>query len=97
MPGFKSAESLRQSDIGLALRHAIADVAPASPIEEEADVSSADAAEYLSEQEFQNQLRLLQDDGVDQRRGSTRRWRTCTVAHGWPLRPTSGPSCGVVD
>jgi hypothetical protein len=64
VPGFKSAESLRQSDIGLALRHAIADVAPASPIEEEADESSADAAEYLSEQEFQNQLRLLQDDGV---------------------------------
>jgi len=66
VPGFKSAENLRQSEIGLALRHAIADSAPASPIEDEddADESTADSAEYLLEQEFHNQLRLLQDDGV---------------------------------
>ena len=64
VPGFKSAENLRQSEIGLALRHAIPDSTPASPIEEEADDSTADAAEYLSEQEFRNQLRLLQDDGL---------------------------------
>lgn len=67
VPGFKSAESLRQSEIGLALRHVIADSVPPSLIDEEeadADESTADAEEYLPEQEFQNQLRLLQDDGV---------------------------------
>jgi hypothetical protein len=69
VPGFKTVENLRESEIGLALRHALRGGAAPSSTEEDAEESgdaedSADAAEFLSEEEFRHQLELLQGDGV---------------------------------
>lgn len=63
VPGFKTVQNLRESDIGLALRHALIDPAPPPDLEQESDELDH-AGEFLGEEEFLHQLELLQSDGV---------------------------------
>jgi hypothetical protein len=60
VPGFKSADHLWQSEIGLALRHALTDLETEVAIDEQ----SGDGADFLSAEEFRCQLELLLGDGV---------------------------------
>ncbi len=67
VPGFESVELLRQSEIGLALRHVLTDGAIGDTVEAdtvEDGEEGANAAEFLSADEFGRQLEWLQQDGV---------------------------------